>query len=159
MLCEQFKRGAEEKGHNVKLIRIMDVNIGYCRACDGCMRNGGTCVLKDDMAEVLELFQKADVLVLATPVYFYGISAQMKTFIDRTYPIWQHLGKKKVYYIISAGLGKDIIERSLGDLDGFVEHLEEYKIAGRLYATDVMDAGLVENKVIYKEAYDMGYAI
>lgn len=108
------------------------------------------------MAEILELFQKADVLVLATPVYFYGISAQMKTFIDRTYPIWQHLGKKEVYYI---RLGKDIIERSLGDLDGFVEHLEEYKIAGRLYATDVMDAGLVENKAIYKEAYNMGYAI
>ena len=49
----------------------------------------------------------------------YGISAQMKTFIDRTYPIWQHLGKKEVYYIISAGLGEDIIERSLGDLNGF----------------------------------------
>lgn len=94
MMCEQFKRGAEEKGHSVKLIRIMDANIGYCRACDGCMRNGGICVLKDDMVEILELFQKADVLVLATPVYFYGISAQMKTFIDRTYPIWQHLGKK-----------------------------------------------------------------
>ncbi len=159
MLCEQFKRGAEKKGHNVKLIRIMDANIGYCRACDGGMRNGGTCVLKDDMAEILELFQKADVLVLATPVYFYGISAQMKTFIDRTYPIWQHLEKKEVYYIVSAGLGKDIIEKSLGDLDGFVEHLEEYKIAGRLYATDVMDAGLVENKAVYKEAYEMGYAV
>ena len=159
LLCEQFKRGAEDRGHNVKLIRIMDVNIGYCRACDGCMRNDGTCVLNDDMAEILELFQKADILVLATPVYFYGISAQMKTFIDRTYPIWQHLGKKEVYYIISAGLDKEIIERSLGDLDGFVEHLEEYKIAGRLYATDVMDAGMVKNKSVYKEAYDMGYAI
>ena len=74
------------------------------------------------------IWRKTDVLVLATPVYFYGISAQMKTFIDRTYPIWQHLGKKEVYYIISAGLGEDIIERSLGDLNGFVEHLEEYKI-------------------------------
>ena len=72
------------------------------------MRNGGICVLKDDMAEILKMFQKADVLVLATPVYFYGISAQMKTFIDRTYPIWQHLGKKEVYYIISAGLGEDM---------------------------------------------------
>lgn len=51
--------------------------------------------IKDDMAEILGMFRKADVLVLATPVYFYGISAQMKTFIDRTYPIWQHLGKKK----------------------------------------------------------------
>ena len=96
ILCEQFKKGAEAKGHQVKIVRIMEQNIGFCRACDGCMRNGGTCVLKDDMAEILKMFQKADVLVLATPVYFYGISGQMKTFIDRTYPIWQHLGKKEV---------------------------------------------------------------
>ena len=59
------------------MIRIMDQNIGFCRACDGCMRNGGTCVLKDDMANILDLYQEADVLVLATPVYFYGISAQV----------------------------------------------------------------------------------
>lgn len=156
MLCEQFKRGAEEKGHTVTLIRLMEKKIGFCRACDGCMRNDGTCVLNDDMEEILKLFQKADVIVLATPVYFYGISAQMKTFIDRTYPIWQHLGKKEVYYIISAGLGEDIIERSLGDLDGFVEHLEEYRIAGRIYATDVMEAGLVKNLDVFEKAYQMG---
>ena len=143
ILCEQFKKGAEAKGHQVKIVRIMEQNIG----------------LKDDMAEILKMFQKADVLVLATPVYFYGISAQMKTFIDRTYPIWQHLGKKEVYYIISAGLGEDIIERSLGDLNGFVEHLEEYKIAGKIYAANVMDAGLVKNQSVFQKAYDMGYAI
>lgn len=123
------------------------------------MRNGGTCILRDDMANILNLYQKADVLVLATPVYFYGISAQMKTFIDRTYPIWQHLGKKDVYYIISAGLGEDIAERALGDLDGFVEHLEEYEIKGRLYATNVMDAGLVKDQEIYKQAYEMANSI
>lgn len=156
MLCEQFKKGAEEKGHTVTLIRLMEKKIGFCRACDGCMRNDGTCVLNDDMEEILKLFQKADVLVLATPVYFYGISAQMKTFIDRTYPIWQHLGKKEVYYIISAGLGENIIERSLGDLDGFVEHLEEYRIAGRIYATNVMEAGLVKNLDVFEKAYQMG---
>ena len=159
MLCEQFKRGAEEKGHMVTLVQLMEKIIGFCRACDGCMRNDGTCVLNDDMEEILKLFQKADVLVLATPVYFYGISAQMKTFIDRTYPIWQHLGKKEVYYIISAGLGEDIIERSLGDLDGFVEHLEEYRIAGRIYATDVMEAGLVKNLDVFEKAYQMGVLI
>ena len=159
ILCEQFKKGAEAKGHRVNLVRLMEQNIGFCRACDYCMKTGGICVLKDDMAEILKLFQKAQVLVLATPVYFYGISAQMKTFIDRTYPIWQHLGKKEVYYIVSAGLGLDIVEKSLGDLDGFVEHLEEYKIAGRIYATNVMEAGLVKNQSVFKKAYDIGYSI
>ena len=42
ILCEQFKKGAEAKGHQVKIVRIMEQNIGFCRACDGCMRNGGT---------------------------------------------------------------------------------------------------------------------
>lgn len=73
------------------------------------------------MAKLLEPYQKADVLVLATLVYFYGISAQMKTFIGRTYPIWQKLGKKEVYYIIFAGIGADIIERALSDLVVFLE--------------------------------------
>ena len=111
------------------------------------------------MASILDLYSKADVLVLATPVYFYGISAQMKTFIDRTYPIWQHLGKKEVYYIVAAGLGSDIIERSLGDITGFVEHLEEYKIAGKLYAPNLMEPGAVKELAVYEEAYKMGYAI
>ena len=54
---------------------------------------------------------------------------------------------------------KDIIKRSLGDLNGFVEHLEEYKIAGKIYAANVMDAGLVKNQSVFKTAYDMGYSI
>ena len=45
------------------------------------------------------------------------------------------------------------------DLDGFVEHLEEYRIAGKIYAANVMDAGLVKNQSVFKEAYDMGYSI
>ena len=93
------------------------------------------------------------------PKRSWNISAQMKTFIDRTYPIWQHLGKKEIYYIVSAGLGVDIIERSLGDLDGFVDHFEEYNIAGKLYATNVMDAGMVLESDVFKEAYEMGYAL
>ena len=84
---------------------------------------------------------------------------KMKIFIDRTYPIWQHLGKKDVYYIVAAGLGTDIIERSLGDITGFIEHLEEYKIAGKIYAPNVMEAGAVKELAVYKEAYDIGYAI
>ena len=158
LLCEKFQEGAEKAGNKVKLVRLMEKNIDFCHACDACMKTG-KCVLKDDMHELLEDFQKADVIVLATPVYFYGISAQMKTFIDRTYPIWQHLGAKKVYYIVSAGLGKDIIERSLGDLDGFVEHLEKYEIKGRIYAENVMEAGLVKDTDLMDKAYQMGLEV
>ena len=155
LLCEAFQKGAQDAGHSVGLIRIQDRKIGFCMACDGCMRNGGTCVLRDDMADILKAFQAADVLVLATPVYFYGVSAQIKAFIDRTYPIWQNLGQKDVYYIVSAGLGVDIIERSLGDLDGFVEHLKDSEVKGRVYAPNVMEAGLVRDTELIDLAYQM----
>ena len=67
--------------------------------------------------------------------------------------------KKKFTILYRTGLGEDIIERPLGDLDGFVEHLEEYKIAGKIYAANVMDAGLVRNQSVFKKAYDMGYSV
>ena len=159
LLCEKFKEGAESQGNEVCLIRLAEKNIGFCHACDACMKNGGICVLQDDMREILEKYKEADVLVLSTPVYFYGISAQMKTFIDRTYPIWQHLGKKEVYYIVSGGLHREIIERSLGDLDGFVEHLEEYEIKGKLYAENVMEAGKVAKTALPEKAYVMGQMV
>lgn len=158
-LCEAFQKGAEKSGHLVTLLRLAEKKIGYCQACDACMKNNGICILKDDMAEILRSFQEADVLVLATPVYFYGICAQLKTFIDRTYPIWQHLGEKEVYYIISAGLGEDIIKRSIGDLDGFVEHLEKYQIKGRIYASHIMDAGEVCKTPWMDMAYQMGVQV
>lgn len=156
LLCRQFQQGAEEAGHNVRFIPLAEKRIGFCRACDVCMRNGGACIQKDDMEDILCAFQQADVVVLATPVYFYGVSTQMKACIDRTYPIWQHLGRKEVYYIVSAGLGEDIIARSLGDLDGFVEHFEQYEIKGRLYAPNVMEAGAVRTQPVMEAAYQAG---
>lgn len=156
LLCRQFQQGAEEAGHSVRFIPLPEKRIGFCRACDVCMRNGGACIQKDDMENILCAFQQADVVVLATPVYFYGVSAQMKACIDRTYPIWQHLGRKEVYYIVSAGLGEDIIARSLGDLDGFVEHFEQYEIKGRLYASNVMEAGAVRTLPVMEAAYQAG---
>lgn len=94
-LCEEFERGAKESGNLVKLVRLAEKKIGYCKACDYCMENNSVCVQKDDMKELLEDFKKADVIVLATPIYFYGICSQMKTFIDRTYPIGKVLEKKR----------------------------------------------------------------
>ena len=101
---------------------------------------------------MLVLTKKLNVMDSFYPMYDFAV----KVGGDCLMLIWQHFGKKEVYYIISAGLGEDIIERSLGDMDGFVEHLEEYRIAGKIYATNVMDAGLVKNQSVFKDAYDMG---
>ena len=85
VLCDTFLRGATAAGHSVEKISLRDKNIHYCTGCGVCNRTH-RCVQKDDMAEILDKMVAADVIVLATPVYFYTMDGQMKTLIDRTVP-------------------------------------------------------------------------
>ena len=86
LLCDEFARGATEAGNIVEKIFIRDKKIGYCNACYYCRDHAEVCAIEDDMSEILEMMHWADVIVLASPVYFYSIDAQMKTVIDRTLP-------------------------------------------------------------------------
>lgn len=83
-LCDEFRRGPEESGHQVEKIFLRDKTIGYCIACYHCKKSGGVCAVRDDMAEILEKMLVADVIVMASPVYFYSMDAQMKAVIDRS---------------------------------------------------------------------------
>lgn len=101
ILCDQFAKGALESGHRVEKIRVAEKNIGYCRACYAC-KNSGKCVIDDDMAEVLQKMIDADVIVFASPVYFYSVDAQLKALIDRTVARWLEVKNKEFYYIVTA---------------------------------------------------------
>lgn len=82
-----------EKGHQVEKIRVAEKKIGYCTAC----KDAGICAINDDMADILSKIIEADVLVLASPVYFYSIDAQLKTLIDRTVARWTAIKNKEMY--------------------------------------------------------------
>ena len=77
-LCDEFLRGAQEAGHEVEKIFLKDKTIHYCTGCGVC-NEGKPCPQKDDAPEIVRKMVAADVIVLATPVYFYTMSAQMKT--------------------------------------------------------------------------------
>ena len=94
-LCDQFVKGAVEAGHQVEKIFINDKQIGYCHGCGVC-NTTHKCVLHDDMAEILDKMIQADVIVMATPVYFYSMNGQMKTLIDRTVP--RYRGQRLLLY-------------------------------------------------------------
>jgi len=83
MLADAFMKGAQEKGHTVNKIEVAKLNIGGCTACEMCWTKDGSCVQSDDMAEIEPLLESADVLVLVSPLYFFGISAQLKAAVDR----------------------------------------------------------------------------
>lgn len=122
MLCDAFIKGAENSGHLAEKILIQNKKISPCLACYGC-RNTHLCVQKDDMREILEKMVQADVIVLATPVYFYSLSGQLKTLIDRTLPQYTQIANKDFYFMATAAAGKKSMERTMDALRGFTDCL------------------------------------
>lgn len=155
-LCDEFMRGAQEAGNEVEKIRVAEKNIGFCRACYGC-KDTGTCVIKDDMADVLQKMIDADVLVLASPVYFYSIDAQLKALIDRTVARWLEVKDKELYYIVTAAdEDKAAAETTIACFRGYADCVEGAKEMGIVYGMGVYEKGKIKGTPAMIEAYDMG---
>ena len=107
LLCDEFLRGAQEAGNQVEKIFLRSRKIAPCNACYFCKRSGGQCAIRDDMAEVLDKMQAADVIVMASPVYFYSINAQLKAVIDRFYANNEALMVKKKAVFLTAMADED----------------------------------------------------
>ncbi|MBQ4354932.1 MAG: flavodoxin family protein [Clostridia bacterium] len=159
ILCDEFARGAAEAGNNVEKIRVAEKNIGFCRACYAC-RGTGVCAIKDDMAEVLQKRIEADVLVLASPVYFYSIDAQLKALIDRTVARWLDVKNKEFYYIVTAAdSGKEAAETTLACFRGYADCVDGAIEKGVIYGMGVYEKGKVNDTKAMKEAYEMGRTV
>lgn len=86
-LLAALAEGVKAAGGVIEIIRVCDLNIQPCNACGGC-DDTGECVLIDDMTELYDKITAADRVVLASPIYFYGITAQAKALVDRTQALW-----------------------------------------------------------------------
>lgn len=160
LLCDQFIRGAEEAGHRTEKINVRDKLINYCNACDACQGNGGTCVQKDDMAAILDRMIHADIIVMATPVYFYTMNAQLKTLIDRTYARYTGVSNKDFYFIMTAAVGNEtLLERTLESLRGFTSCLNGATEKGVIYGTGAWNAGDIRKSPAMLQAYEMGKSL
>ena len=115
---------------------------------------------EDDMAEVLEKIIAADVIVMATPVYFYTMNAQMKTLIDSTYSSYTEISNKDFYFIVTAAdNSKQAMERTLEGFRGFTSCLEGAKEKGIIYGTGAWKIGDIIGSKAMDQAYEMGKAI
>lgn len=160
LLCDQFRRGAEEAGHQVEKISLRDQQINYCIACDACQKNGGTCVHRDDMAGILERMSAAEVIVMATPVYFYTMNGQMKTLIDRTYARYTGISGKEFYFVMTAAVGnRALLERTLEGFRGFTACLSGAREQGVVYGTGAWQAGDIRKSPAMTRGYEMGKAV
>ncbi|MEN6410781.1 MAG: flavodoxin family protein [Anaerolineaceae bacterium] len=160
LLCNQFLLGANETGNQAEKVFLRDKKINYCLACDACQRNDGVCAQKDDMAEVLEKMIAADVIVMATPVYFYSMNAQLKTLIDRTVAKYTEIVDKDFYFIMTAADDKtQSMDRTIEGLRGFTSCLEGAREKGIIYGTGVWKKGEINGSQAMQQAYEMGKAV
>lgn len=158
-LCDQFLKGANEAGHQVEKVRLAEKNIGFCRGCYACEKTGGTCIQKDDMAELLDKLRAADVIVLASPVYFYTICARLKNFIDRTvaiYPYKGFAGKAWQFIITAAEDEEAAMQHAIGDFQGFMECMEEPVILEPICGLGAWNVGDIEGNPAMQKAYEAG---
>ena len=100
ILTEALLEGVRQAGGAPEEIRLCDLKISPCLNCGGCDKTG-KCVVKDDMTKLYEKILSVDRIILASPIFFYGITAQAKAFIDRTQALWnrKRLMKKKGEWI------------------------------------------------------------
>lgn len=159
ILCDEFMKGALESGHDVEKIRISEKNVGYCRGCYAC-KTDGVCAIKDDMAEILQKMIDADVLVLASPVYFYSIDAQLKAVIDRTVARWLEVKNKEFYYIVTMADDEDAsAETTLMCFRGYADCVDGAVEKGIIIGKGVYEKGEVNNTDSLKNAYNMGKGV
>ena len=155
-LVDQFIAGAESMGNQVEKIRLREKNIGYCVGCGYCMKSGGVCAKKDDMAEILAKMHEVDVIVLSTPVYKSCMCAQLKTLIDRMFAGNRTLKNKEFYFIATAADSKASIESTMVAMEGCTYAIEGAKVAGKIYGEHAMMPGDVMNTPASQEAYEAG---
>ena len=157
ILCDEFLRGALEAGNEVKKIRVTEKKVAPCSACYYCRDHGGVCVHKDDMASILQKMIDADVIVLASPVYFYSINAQLKAVIDRSYAFFSQLAGKTFYFIISCAAPDEALTETMqAALRGFTCCVPDSVEGGVILGIGANDAGDVRHSPAMEQAYQMG---
>lgn len=160
LLCDRFVSGAKEAGHLVEKICLKDKIIRYCTGCSNCFKGTKVCSQQDDMAEILETMIAADVIVMATPVYFYTMCAQMKTLIDRTCARYTEISNKDFYFIISAAVSSSQeVQRTIEEFRGFTCCLEKPHEKGIIYGTSAWMIGDIRQSNAMEIAYDMGKTV
>lgn len=155
ILANEVLRGAADAGADTDKIYLQDLSLSPCRACYGC-KGKGRCVQNDDGDDAVRKMIDADVLVLASPVYFYSISSQMKMMIDRTLPRYLEIKNKELIFILTAAASKNEIERALESFYGFADCLPGSHVRAVIFGSGVYQKGEVNGTKAMKDAYKAG---
>lgn len=160
-LAEEFAKGAREAGHEVEKISLIGKDIQFCKGCLACQQTG-RCVIHDDAdAIVQEKMRHADVLVFATPIYYYEMCGQMKTLLDRANPLYDSdYAFRDVYLIAAAAENEDEVwTRAANGLEGWIACFPKAHLSGVIFGGGATAAGTIQGNPAMTKAFEAGKSV
>lgn len=160
LLAQSFVNGAV-KNNDVEVVSVADYHVNPCIGCNSCFkREGNKCFQEDDMIKIYEKLESADMLVIASPVYFYGISAQLKAVIDRLHtPMRNNFNiKKMALLLVGAAQLPELFDSIIMQYKLILKffNLED---KGMILVRGVREKGEIEGNIALNEAYELGISI
>ena len=157
MLADKFAEGARSAGNEVEKISLTGKNIQFCKGCFACQKLG-CCVIKDDVNDITAKVLEADVVVWATPIYYYEMSGQMKTLIDRMNAMYPLDYKFRDVYLLTTAAEdeKETPKRAEEGLTGWIDCYPKSRLAGTLFCGGVNEAREIDGNKKLQEAFEMG---
>ena len=158
ILAKECEKGARDAGHNVEFLSLRGKDIRFCSGCLSCQKTG-SCVLKDDVPEIMAKVKEAEVVVFATPIYYYEMSGQMKTLLDRLNPLYDSDYRFRDIYMIATAAEDErtTIEKAYNGLQGWVDCFERAELKGCIFGGSINAAGeAVQHAEAMQQAYDLG---
>ena len=157
MLADKFVEGAKVAGNDVEKISLVGKEIQFCMGCMGCQKLG-RCVIKDDVNDIMAKVLEADVVVWATPIYYYEMSGQMKTLIDRMNAMYpKDYCFRDIYLLATATENEEETpKRAETGLAGWIDCYPKSRLAGTLFCGGVSMPRDIEGNGKLLEAYELG---
>ena len=160
MLAEKFAEGVKDSGNEVETISLRGKEIKFCVGCLSCQHTGA-CVFKDDVPAIMEKVLNADVVCWATPIYYYEMSGQMKTLIDRMNAMYPKDYRFRDIYLLTtaAEAEEETPRRAEMGLTGWIDCCGRSSLKGHLFCGGVTAARDIEGNGKLQEAYEMGKGV
>lgn len=159
ILAHYFEKGAKDDNNEVKFLSLKNFDLRFCSGCLSCVKTN-KCIIKDDMSKVIDEISNSDVLCFATPIYYYSLSGQLKTFLDRLNPLYGKDNKFKEIYLLSSCADESIsaFDKVKVTLSGWIECFDGVYLKDSLLAVNTDNPNSVKEE--YKDlAYKMGKSI
>ena len=159
-LADKFVEGAAAAGNDVEKVSLTGKDIQFCKGCLACQKLG-KCIIQDDVNDIMAKVVEADVVAWATPIYYYEMSGQMKTLIDRLNAMYPLDYKFRDVYLLTTAAEdeEETPKRAEAGLTGWIDCYPKSRLAGTLFCGGVNDPNEIEGNVKLQEAFELGKSI